>query len=49
MQIISLSKLDKIKIINELLLKIESLNFYIVLREDSKNKDFMRKYRIIDK
>ncbi len=49
MQIISLSKSNKKKLIDELLLKIEELNFHIVYRDDSKNKDFMRKFKIVDK
>ena len=49
MQTISYNKSKKKKLIEELLFKIENLNYYIVLRNDFKNKNFMRKYRIIDK
>lgn len=49
MQQISLSESSKKKLIDDLLLKIENNNFHVVFRENSKNKDFMRRFRIVDK
>ena len=49
MQVISYSKSKKKKLVEELLIKINKLDFHIVYREDQKNKNFMKKYRIIDK
>lgn len=49
MQVISYSKSDQKKLIDELLVKINKLDYYIVYRDDNKNKDFMKKYRIVNK
>ena len=49
MQQISLSESSKKKLIEDLLLKIENNSFHVVFRENSKNKDFMRRFRIVDK
>ena len=45
-QVISLSQSQKKKLIDELLIHIDNLNYYIVNRSDLKNKEFMYKYRI---
>lgn len=47
-QVITLSQSQKKKLIDELLVHIENLNYHIVNRSDLKNKSFMYKYRIVN-